>query len=527
MAQESKLTKIKSFTDGIIPPHSIESEIAVLGAMLLSNQVTADIISQFAKDTIKKDEEKKLTNGANVFYDPRHKVIYTGIVELFNRNIASDIISLGNQLQQNGTLDEAGGTHYLLAINNKVPTYAYYQNHSQIIQRYYFKRCLIDAATKMLENSQAETIDAFDAIDDAEAEIFRISEARLTNKYKDMNTIYEETYQDLMKQLADPQNTSAVTTNYRYLDNKLNGGLQKSDLIILASRPSMGKTAFALALTYNAAKKGIPVGFFSLEMSARQLVVRLINLDINYAKAETQMRTVQSIIKQTTDATKKAHQEFIESATKSLPTLPIYIDDTAAISIMELRAKCRRMKAEKNVGLIVVDYLQLIRSPKAETREREIAIISSTLKQIARELDVPVLALAQLNRLFESRIHGGKDIDFFKTPVLSDLRESGSIEQDADVVMFIHRPEAVLKNDPDKDTKIEAHNLKNIAQIVLEKHRNGETGKVDLNCFIDCGVFTHKDNTFNSANIQQNNNYQNNTNQQYTPPQNNIEDKPF
>jgi replicative DNA helicase len=192
---------------------------------------------------------------------------------------------------------------------------------------------------------------------------------------------------------------------------------------------------------------------------------------------------------------------------------------------MELRAKCRRMKSERNVGLIVVDYLQLIRSSKAETREREIAIISSTLKQIARELDIPVVALAQLNRLFESRIHGGKDIDFFKTPVLSDLRESGSIEQDADVVMFIHRPEAVLKNDPDKDEKIEKHQLKNLAKIVLEKHRNGETGMVDLNCFIECGVFTHRDNTFTNTNIPQSggyltNNYQSN-NQNSNIPQNN------
>ena len=528
MAKETKIKKNKIQTSGRIPPHSIDSEIAVLGAMLLNKEVSAKVISLFSNDAARND--------ITIFYDPRHQAIYNGIVDLFKKNLVPDIISLTEHLRKMGTLEDAGGTYYISEINRIVPTYAHYESHCRIVQEFYFKRCLIDAAINILNSSYDDTADALEVVDEAESEIFQIAEQRISKTYKDLSILSDETYKALLEQLSSDKNSTAVSTGYRFLDNKLNGGLQKSDLIILAARPSMGKSAFALMLAYNAARAEVPVGFFSLEMSARQLVIRLLNLDMNYAKAEQNRRTVQTIIKETTDASKNAAQEIINSAFNSLAPLPIYFDDTAAISIMELRAKCRQMKAEKKIGLIIVDYLQLIRSPKTETREREIAVISSTLKQIARELDVPVLALAQLNRVYESRVYDGKGINAQKTPILSDLRESGSIEQDADVVMFIHRPEALLKNDPDKDEKIAAHNWNNLAQVVIEKHRNGETGMVDLDCFIEYGIFHNREITFNNSNISQannisqSNNYQKNTNNnQINKPQiqQDVEDKEF
>jgi replicative DNA helicase len=251
------------------------------------------------------------------------------------------------------------------------------------------------------------------------------------------------------------------------LDNLLNGGFNKSDLIILAARPSMGKTAFALAIAANAARNNFRVAFFSIEMESRQLMQRLID-------AHELINTQSILLKNATNEMVKVAKGIGE-----LSVLPIFFDDSSALSIMEMRAKCRRMKIEQDIQLIIVDYLQLIRPTKAESREREIAIISSTLKQIARELEVPVLALAQLNRGVETRT--GKD----KVPMLADLRESGSIEQDADVVMFIHRPEYYERN----EIEIEKNNWKNLAQIIIGKHRNGAIGSVDLTFLKEFGRF--------------------------------------
>jgi replicative DNA helicase len=532
MSKEIKTTKVKtkSAIIGRVAPHSIDAEVAVLGAMMLNKEVSAKVISLFSNDSIRRTQETRLTANTNIFYDLRHQAIYKGIVELFNKNIVPDIVTLTEHLRSIGTLEEAGGTFYISEINRLTPTYANYQVHCRIIQEYYFKRCLIETSNNILANCYDDTTDAIEVIDKAEADVFQIAEQRITKTYKDMLILSTETSEELLKQLSN-QNINTVSTGYRDLDNKLNGGLNKSDLIILAARPSMGKSAFALALAYNTAGSGTPVGFFSLEMSARQLVIRLLNLHINRVK---QIETVQSMIKNVNDATRNANQDVITTGLKELSVFPIYFDDTAAISIMELRAKCRQMKAEKNIGLIIVDYLQLIRSTKAETREREIAIIASTLKQIARELDVPVLALAQLNRVYESRVHDGKNINAQKTPILSDLRESGSIEQDADVVMFIHRPEALLKNDPEKEAKLAEHNWKNLAQIVVEKHRNGNTGIVNLKCFIEYSFFGKWE--YDPGNIPQSgdhqrNNYQVpnnnlNSNNVVIPP-NSVEDIPF
>jgi replicative DNA helicase len=425
----------------------------------------------------------------NVFYDNRHRLIYAGIVELFEKNITADIITLTNQLEKNGTLKEAGGTYYIAQIMQNTPTYANYLTHCRILQEHYFKRCFIEVANNIKADCYDECSDALELIDKIEAEVFRIAEQRVSNNYKDMSIIAKERIELLSKQMDETDNRSVVPTGYKKLDAKLNGGLHGSELIVLAARPSMGKTAFALAIAYNVAKNGIPVGFFTLEMTATQIYDRLLNIHNNLEKSESKKQTIQKILN---DKRRSVSQEFICNTIKAISNLEIYFDDTPTIKILELRAKCRQMKAEKDVGLIVVDYLQLIKSAKAESREREVSIISSTLKQISRELEVPVLALSQLNRVYETRLHNGKEIDASKIPLLSDLRESGSIEQDADVVMFLHRPEAILQNEPNKEEKIAKDNYKNLAQIGIGKQRNGATGIVNLHCEIEYGIFLNK-----------------------------------
>ena len=466
-----------------IPPHSIDAEIAVLGAMMLSRDAIYKVVSLFASDTVKVIENRKTKEDpAKIFYDPRHQEIYKAIVELDKTNVAPDIVSLTAYLKKMDSLDIAGGTFYISEINRLTPTYAHVESHARLVQEYYFKRCLIDIAEDILEKSYDETTDALEEIDEAEAKIFSIAEKRISKTYQTMRTLANDTYKLIEKMMSNDKSEGGVSTGYSLLDKILNGGLQKSDLCILVARPSMGKTAFALAITLNTAIKGNPVAFFSLEMDAKQLVLRMLS--------SLEAINTKEII------TRRARNEMhkITAGMGKLAELPIYFDDSPALSIMELRAKCRRLKAEKNIQLIIVDYLQLIQSIKAESREREISIISSTLKQIAREIEVPVLALAQLNRSVETRT--GKD----KIPMLSDLRESGSIEQDADVVMFIHRPEYYERN----EIIINENNWKNLAQIIVGKHRNGATGIVDLTFIPDFGRFDNRETQISETNNSSN-----------------------
>lgn len=462
-----------------VPPHSIDTEIAVLGAMMLSREAVYKVISLFASDTTNSAEKIKTKtkeeDPAKIFYDPKHQEIYKAIVELDRMNVAPDIVSLTEHLKKMDALDSVGGTYYLSEINRLTPTYAHVENHARLMQEYYFKRCLIDVAEDILENCYDSTSDALEEIDRAESKIFSVAEKRISKNYQSMNSLASDTYKFIERMMSNQQTDGGVTTGFTFLDQILNGGLQKSDLCILAARPSMGKTAFALSITMNAAMKQIPIAFFSLEMDAKQLIIRMLSsLEL--------INTKQIIARKS-----KTELNKITAGIGKLAMLPIYFDDSPSLSIMEMRAKSRRLKVEKNIQLIVVDYLQLIQSIKAESREREIAIISSTLKQIARELEIPILALAQLNRSVETRT--GKD----KTPLLSDLRESGSIEQDADIVMFIHRPEYYEKN----EEEIEKNNWKNLAQIIIGKHRNGATGTINLTFIPEFGRFDNRETLIN------------------------------
>lgn len=419
-----------------IPPHSIEAEVNVLGSMMVDRGAIAKTIEILDFDS---------------FYSEANTTIYAAICALFESGTPVDIITLSQELRRQGQLERIGGTFYLTEINAQTPTSFAVEHHARIVQEHYLKRRLIQAAGNMIESCYDDTTDALEEIDRAEQEIFDIAEKRLRKTYAGMNKLARETFNVIAK-LVDrggDSGVSGVPTGFVKLDELL-GGFQKSDLIIIAARPSMGKTALALSIARNAAiEYDVPVAFFSIEMASVQLIMRLIS-------AETRINAHNI----RTGRISGDQMQKIVGAIGRLEKAKMFIDDSPSLSLMELRAKCRRLKAEHDVRLIFVDYLQLMHAPKAESREREISIISRTLKQIAKELDIPVVALAQLNRTVEARSD--------KRPMLSDLRESGSIEQDADVVMFVTRPEVYEIMQYDDGTPTEG-----TAELIIAKQRNG------------------------------------------------------
>jgi replicative DNA helicase len=425
-----------------VPPHAADAEAAVLGSMMLDRQAIAKAIDILEPDS---------------FYSPANQKVFETIIRMFDSGISVDIITLSNELNKEGALDFVGGAYYLTEINSKTPTAANVEYHAWIVQEKALKRQLIEAAGKILTSAYDESNDALEEIDLAEAEIFKIAEKRFRRGYEHIKKVAHETL-DLITKLAerDSQGLTGVASGFKELDDML-GGFQKSDLIIIAARPSMGKTALALSMARNTAVEyNEPVAFFSIEMAAQQLVIRLLSAEskINQQKIRTGM----------------VNQNDMPKIVKSLGILsdaPMIIDDSPMLTIMELRAKCRRLKAEHGIKLIFIDYLQLMNSPKAESREREISMISQSLKSIAKELNLPVVAMAQLNRSIEAR----KD----RRPMLSDLRESGSIEQDADVVMFVNRPEVYNEATYEDGTPTEG-----TAEIIIGKQRNGPIGSLKL-----------------------------------------------
>ena len=423
-----------------IPPHSNEAEMAVLGAMMLEKDAAAKAMQILSKDH---------------FYRETHRLIYEAMISLADRNQPIDIITLNDELRRLGRLSDVGGSHYLSELNRRTPSAANVEHHARIVFERALKRMLISAANGILENCYTESTDAFEELDHAEQKMFEIGESRSTRSYQSMKRLAVETV-EMLEAIAhrhrDGNGVIGVPTGLVKLDNLL-GGFQRSDLVILAARPSMGKTALAMSIARNAAvdyKKA--VAFFSLEMAAPQLVMRLIAAE---AKIDASLLRKGDL--------KDEHWQSIASTIHRLTDAPIFIDDTPAMGIMELRARCRQMKREHNIEMVMVDYLQLMHAAKAESREREISVISRGLKQLAKELNIPVIALSQLNRSVESRSD--------KRPMLSDLRESGSIEQDADVVMFVHRPEyyGITVDEEGRPTN-------GIAEVIIGKQRNGPTG---------------------------------------------------
>jgi replicative DNA helicase len=423
-----------------IPPHSNDAEMAVLGAMMLDKEAASKVIQILPPDS---------------FYRETHRIIYQAMLSLAERNQPVDIITINDELRRIGKLADVGGSLYLSELNMRTPTAANVEHHARIVFEKALKRRLIGAAMEIIANSYSESTDAFEELDAAEQKIFQIAESRGNRSYHSMKRLAFETMEmleALSARRSEGNEVVGVPSGLQKLDGLL-GGFQRSDLVILAARPSMGKTALAMSMARNAAiDYKHAVAFFSLEMSAQQLVMRLIS-----AEARVDAHRLR------TGDLKNEHWQQIVSTIHRLTEAPMYIDDTPALGIMELRARARLMKREHNIKMIVIDYLQLMHAPKAESREREISMISRGLKQLAKELDIPIVALSQLNRSVESRGD--------KRPMLSDLRESGSIEQDADVVMFVHRPEYYgIPQDED------GHPTEGMAEVIIGKQRNGPTG---------------------------------------------------
>jgi replicative DNA helicase len=431
-----------------VPPQATDVEMAVLGALLVEKEAIPKVIEAL-------DE--------NAFYKPTHQKIFQAMVALFEKSEPVDVVTVVEELRRRGTLEEIGGAHYVAELTQKVTSAANVEYHARIVLEKALMRSLILTASDVAARAFSETEDALDLLDQAEAKIFEISERRLKRTFTPIRKAITTAFGLLEGIHGKHGGVTGVPTGFVEMDN-LTGGFQKSDLVIVAGRPSQGKTALALALARNAAlhkEKRTAVGIFSLEMSEGQLVTRLLS---------SEARVNAHLLR--TGRLPEDEWKNLSRVVGRLAEAKIFIDDTPALPILELRAKSRRLKMEHGIGLIIVDYLQLVQGPKnIESREREISLISRSLKALAKELDIPVIALSQLNRSLESRSD--------KRPVLSDLRESGAIEQDADVVMFVHRPETYgIQEMKDEDGNILP--TEGMAEIMVSKQRNGPTGFLRL-----------------------------------------------
>ncbi|MCX6145260.1 MAG: replicative DNA helicase [Ignavibacteriales bacterium] len=428
--------------EGRVPPQAVDVEMAVLGAMLLDKGAIAKAIEILDDSS---------------FYKPAHQRIFAGMVGLFEKSEPVDLITLVEELRRRAELDKIGGEYYLTELTTRVTTAANVEYHAHIVLEKALMRQLISSSSEVVGRAYSETEDALDLLDEAEQKIFQISEQRMKKSFISMNTAVHHTMEMLESIHGKHSGVTGVPSGYTELDN-YTGGFQNSDLIIVAGRPSQGKTALVLSVARNASiLHEVPVAFFSLEMSNQQLVLRLI-----CAEARVDAQSVR------TGRLPEDEWRKLSTSIGKLYKAKIFIDDTPALTALEIRAKARRLKVEHNVGLIIVDYLQLMQGPKnAQSREQEISSISRSLKALAKELNTPVIALSQLNRAVEMRGD--------KRPVLADLRESGAIEQDADVVLFVHRPEMFGINVDENNEPTEG-----MAEIIIGKQRNGPTGSARL-----------------------------------------------
>ena len=441
------------------PPSATEVEMAVLGAMLIDEDAVSKAIE------ILKPES---------FFDKRNRVIFESMSSLYEANEPIVTVSIYEELKKSGKTDEAGGAAYISKLTQNISSTANVDYHARVVMEKWILRQLISSSMEIASSAYEGNEDVFDLLDAAESKIFQISEKGIKESFKSMDKAVKEALELIEAIHSKNISTFSVPSGFFELDDLL-GGFQKSDLIIVAARPSMGKTAFAMSAARNAAiDHNVPVGVFSLEMATIQLATRLIS-----AEARINAHNVR------TGKFKAEEGAKISRTVHKLSKAPIYIDDTPAISILELRAKARRLKNEKKIGLIVVDYLQLLSSSvHMESREREISTISRSLKSLAKELNIPVVALSQLNRQVESRSD--------KKPMLSDLRESGSIEQDADVVLFLYRPE-VYGITQYSYGEMNGETTEGIAEVIVGKQRNGPIGEVKLRFIKDYAKFENLD----------------------------------
>ena len=423
---------------GKIPPHDIEAEQAILGSMLIDKDAVINAIE------VLKEED---------FYREDNKTIYSAMLSLYARSEPIDIITVKSELTQIGKFETVGGLEYLASLPDKVPVVSNIENYIQIVEEKSILRKLIKASNEISQMGYEQTEETERIMDVAEKKIFDIMQNRNTKGYTPIKEVLINAIDELEKLYNHKGGITGIATGFIDLD-RITAGLHNSDLVLIAARPAMGKSAFALNIASHVAiREKVPVAVFNLEMSKEQLGNRILCSEAMVDSNKVRTGNIEE-------------EDWIKlvSAVGPLSEAEIYIDDTPGISISEIRAKCRKMKLEKNIGLIIIDYLQLIQGTgkKNASREQEISEISRSLKILAKELNVPVIALSQLSRAAEQRTD--------HKPMLSDLRESGAIEQDADIVMFIYREDYY---NPDTERK-------NIAEIILAKHRAGATGTVEL-----------------------------------------------
>lgn len=432
-----------------LPPQNLDAEKAVLGGVLLKNSVLFSLIDLVGEDD---------------FYSPVHKTIFRAFLDLSRKNSAIDMLTLADELSKAGSLEEVGGPLYLAELAQSTVGAANALHHARIVREKSVQRRLIGAATDIITRCFEATEDVNQLLDESEQAIFSIADAKTVKGVKSSKELVAAVFEQIEQRMENKELVTGVPTGYYQFD-EYTAGLQPSDLIIVAGRPSMGKTAFALNVAMrSAAMHGVPTAIFSLEMSMEQLMQRML---CSWAKVDlSRLRR---------GRLDDGDWSRLYEAANNLSPAPIFIDDTAALTTMEMRARCRRLKAEHGLGLVVVDYLQLMRASRhIDSREQEISDISRSLKALAKELHLPVVALSQLNRKVEERSD--------KRPMMSDLRESGAIEQDADVIIFLYRAAAYKR-------KEELTPEDNVAEVIIGKQRNGPTGMVKLTFFKEYTAF--------------------------------------
>ena len=442
----NRTSDLSSFVFGKVQPQALQLEEAVLGALMLDKDALPAVMDILRPES---------------FYTEAHQAIYKAITELFRGSKPIDLLTVTEELRKMGAIETIGGSYHLVELTNRVGSAANIEYHARIISQKHIQRELIKVSTSIIKDAYEDSTDVFDLLDKAEQSLFSITETNLSRSFEGMNTLAGKLLKQIELLSQKKDGLTGVPTGFTELD-RLTSGWQPSDLVIVAARPSMGKTAFTLSLARNAAMEfGKGVALFSLEMSNLQLVQRLVSMESEVGSSK--LRTGQL----------EPHEwQQLHTAIEKMSKAPIFIDDTPGINVFELRATCRRLKAQHDIQLIIIDYLQLMTGGtdghRGGNREQEISAISRALKGLAKELNVPVIALSQLSRAVETR--GGS-----KKPQLSDLRESGAIEQDADIVSFIYRPEyyQIMEDENGNSTK-------GMASIIVSKHRNGALGEVNL-----------------------------------------------
>ena len=453
-------TTIINLEKGKLPPQALDLEEAVLGAMMIDKKGVDDVIDILQADA---------------FYKDAHKFIFEAIVQLFTETQPIDLLTVSAQLKKNGKLELAGGDFYLIQLTQKIASSAHIEFHSRIILQKFIQRSLIRISSEIIEASYDETADVFDLLDQAESKLYEVTQGNIKRSSETAQSLVLQAKKKI-EEIAKKEGLSGVETGFHNLD-KLTSGWQPSDLIIIAARPAMGKTAFVLSMARNIAiQYGHGVALFSLEMASVQLITRLISSETGLSSEKLR-----------TGKLEPHEWEMLSTKVKDLEKAPLFIDDTPSLSIFDLRAKCRRLASQHGIKIIIIDYLQLMtaggNNKGGGNREQEISTISRNLKALAKELNVPVIALSQLSRAVETR---GSS----KRPLLSDLRESGAIEQDADIVSFLYRPEYYKIEEWDDD---EASPTAGQAEIMIAKHRNGGIENIRLKFLGHLGKFDNLD----------------------------------